>query len=343
MKDKTGRVFKSGIALPYCISYPAFPSLTLARLIYKENASAFNHIEDARDAVRYVRGKRGKENKERATAAFAPYFDKEERAKNPYVLPDSWAHPKEVYKLPTGNNRIGFISDAQVPFHDNDAIEASYAWLKKRGVNTLLINGDWIDFYGLSHFQKDPRDRDFKQEYNHILQSFEHLRHHFPNIDIFYNLQANHELRYEKFMMLKAPELLSLKLPEMDLESVLRLRLFEIRPIKRVDHIKIGNLPALHGHTIFTGQTSPVSTARTVFMKTNQSAIASHCHQTNEYTSKTLEGKLMTTWTTGCLMNLNVEYNPHNNKYNHGFAYIETDKNGDFHVENKRIDNGRVL
>jgi hypothetical protein len=42
-------------------------------------------------------------------------------------------------------------------------------------------------------------------------------------------------------------------------------------------------------------------------------------------------------------MSLNVEYNPHGNEYNHGCAYIETEKNGDYRVENKRILNGRVL
>lgn len=144
-------------------------------------------------------------------------------------------------------------------------------------------------------------------------------------------------------MSFKAPELLKLELPEFDLASLLRLKLFDIRPISKIDHILIGQLPVVHGHTIFQGATSPVSTARTVFMKTKQSAIASHCHQVNEYTTKTLDGKIITCWTTGCLMDMNVSYNPHGNNYSQGLAHIETDKNGLYQVENKRIHEGRVL
>jgi hypothetical protein len=78
-------------------------------------------------------------------------------------------------------------------------------------------------------------------------------------------------------------------------------------------------------------------------MKTKRSALAAHCHQVNEYTTKTLGDEIITCWTTGCLMDLNVSYNPNGNNYSHGCAYIETEKNGDYRVENKRIYNGRVL
>jgi len=106
----------------------------------------------------------------------------------------------------------------------------------------------------------------------------------------------------------------------------------------------IGKLPVVHGHTIFQGQTSPVSTARTVWMKAKQSAIASHCHQVSEYTVRApFTGDLHTCWTTGCLMDLNVEYNQHGHNYSHGFAHIETERDGSYRVENKRIFNGRVL
>ncbi len=199
---------KSEIAKPYIEQYVNFPSLTLAKLIYKENPEAFKDVDDARQSVRYCRGRAGDGKRKIAFSKFGHLFDKEERSKAPYSLPETWAHPKTVFKLPTQCNNIGFISDHQVPFQDNKAIEACYNYLNDKGVNTIFINGDFIDFYGLSNFQKDPRRRDFNFEYYCILQALEHLRGSFPDATIYYNLDANHEQRYEKFMMYKAPELL---------------------------------------------------------------------------------------------------------------------------------------
>jgi hypothetical protein len=334
---------KAEIVKSYCEQYKNFPSLTLARLVYKENNSAFKDIEEARTAIRYVRGKNGKNNKDASKGNYGYLHEQEERSKSPFALPASWAEPKKVFKLPVACNNIGFISDQQVPFHDEVAIETAYKWLKDQGVNTIFINGDYIDFYGISNFLRDPRKRNFKEEYYDILQSFEHLRDWFPNETIYYNLTANHEGRYERYMAYKAPEVLSLSLPEFSLERLLKLDLFDIKPLRDNHHILIGKLPVVHGHQVFVGATSPASPARTVFMKTKNSCIASHCHQTSEFTTNTIDGNIITTWTTGCLMNLNVEYNPIANAYNHGMARIQTDKNGDYRVENKRIFNGKVL
>ena len=333
---------KRDIAAEYIAKYPPdFPNLTLARIVYMANPTAFLSIEDARSVIRTVLGKNGKKNK---TKKHKSLHVEKDKSKSPYSLPETWADERKVFKLPVGCNKIGFISDLQVPFHDSQAIETAFTWLKNKGINTLFLNGDTMDFYQLSNFQKDPRKRDFKQEYYTILQTLEYIRNFFPDITIYANIQANHELRYERYMMIKAPELLSLELPETRLEDLLKLSSFGIIPLRGHHHIMIGKLPVVHGHTLFNGQTSPVSTARTVYMKAKSSAIASHCHQVSEYTVRVpFANEIHTCWTTGCLMNLNVEYNQHGNNYQHGFAYIETDRDGSYRVENKRILNGVVL
>lgn len=332
---------KAEIVKEYLDKYPPdFPNLTLARIIYSANVSSFRNIEDARGEIRRVLGKNGK----RKDKVHDAYKRKDDKTRTPYTLPETWADERKVFKLPVGCNKIGFISDLQVPFHDVQAIETAFTWLKNKGINTLFINGDFLDFYQLSNFQKDPRKRDFKQEYYEILQTLEYVRNFFRDEIIYYNISANHELRYERYMMIKSPELLSLQLPESNLEDLLKLSSFNIIPLKNHHHILIGKLPVVHGHTLFKGQTSPVSTARTVWMKAKSSAIASHCHQVSEYTVRVpFSDDIQTCWTTGCLMDLNVEYNIHGNNYAHGFAYIETDKDGSYRVDNKRIFKGRVL
>ena len=119
-----------------------------------------------------------------------------------------------------------------------------------------------------------------------------------------------------------------------------------IIPLRGYSHIMAGKLAILHGHTIFRGQVSPVSPARTVQMKLNQSALVAHVHKKSQYTWTTLDGDSHSTWTTGCLAKIGtaVDYNPHGNNYVHGFAWVEIlDDKGMYAVENKMIVNGKVV
>jgi hypothetical protein len=56
-----------------------------------------------------------------------------------------------------------------------------------------------------------------------------------------------------------------------------------------------------------------------------------------------MNGKSVTTWSLGCLSELNPAYMPLN-KWNHGFAIVDLSDNGeDFHVKNYRIHKGKIL
>ena len=152
------------------------------------------------------------------------------------------------------------------------------------------------------------------------------LRSEFPEATIYYNLDANHERRWEKWKY-KHPEIMGMQ--EFELETILKLNECNIIPLRNHKHILIGKLRVLHGDTIFGKWGSGVAKARTVFLKANVGTIVSHVHVTNEFTKKDLDGKMITCWTTGCFMQVeDVEYNPHN-EYNNGGAYIETNEEGD--------------
>jgi hypothetical protein len=76
-------------------------------------------------------------------------------------------------------------------------------------------------------------------------------------------------------------------------------------------------------------------------MRAKASSAVGHHHQTSEHTEKDLNGNIVTTWSIGSLCGLSPEYMPYN-KWNHGFATIETDMNGDYDFRNLRIINGKV-
>jgi hypothetical protein len=327
------------IILDYLAKYPAWmPSNTLATLILKENKNHFSDKENVRYLIRYYRGKTG-QNKQAVNNK--EYLENTKRSCSNFVQPETWAEEKVVFDLPLGIKKMGFISDLQVPFHDPKAIDVCFNYLTKEKIDTLFINGDLVDFYQLSDFQKDPRVRNFSDEYESILEMLGFIRKSFPDLIIYYNLDANHEFRYERYMRTKAPELLSLQL--FDLEDLLKLNEFGIKPLKNLDHVKFGKLPIIHGDTTFK-RGSGVSPAKTLYDRVKQSAIASHVHRTSEYTTKNqFDGEMFTCWTTGMLMHPNVEYCKHVDQYNSGFAILEKETNGDYRVHNKRITKGKVF
>ena len=49
----------SNIIKSYLTKFPKLPSLTLARLIYKDNNKQFTDVEAVRSCLRYYRGKKG--------------------------------------------------------------------------------------------------------------------------------------------------------------------------------------------------------------------------------------------------------------------------------------------
>ena len=327
------------IILDYLEKYPQWmPSNTLAALILKENKNHFENSESIRALIRYYRGKLG--NKPRQYLGVTTYKEDFIRHSANFVQPPTWVEEKVIFNIPVGVKKMGFISDLQVPFHDPKAIDICFEYLKKEGIDTLFINGDLVDFYQLSDFQKDPRVRKFDEEHEAIIEMLAYIRKSFPNITIYYNLDANHEFRYERYMRTKAPEMLGLQLFE--IEDILQLNAFDIKPLKNIDHVKFGHLPIIHGDTTFR-RGSGVSPAKTLYDRVKQSAIASHVHRTSEYTTKNqFDGEIFTCWTTGHLMHSNVEYAKHIDQYNQGFAILEKDKSGDYRVHNKRIIKNKV-
>jgi len=324
------------IVLSYLSQFPSwYPANSLARIIAKENPHTFDDAEQARALIKYYSGKNGaKSRKELSITEFV----RDNRKSSKFAIPETKAIEKKVFELPTGYKRVGFIADLQVPFHDPKAIDICFNYLHKHSIDCLFINGDLLDFYSISQYVTDPRERNFEDEYQSAIEMLLYIRQSF-DVPIYYNLDANHEARWGKYMAGKAPELLGLKL--FTIEDLLKLDELNIKYIKNIHHIKIGKLPVIHGDTVFR-RGSGVSPARTLFVKTKTSCIASHVHRTDEYTDKNFYDEMSTCWTTGHLMHPNVEYCKHTDQYNQGFAIIEKELSGDYEVHNKRIFKGKV-
>ena len=313
------------------------PKRKIARLIYKEHCLSFTDEETVRLTVQKVTGKAGNKYREgiRANELYEP--EGINNPSNPYNLPDSDETVWEPYIL--DGERILLLTDIHIPYHNIPALTAAISWAKNKKPDTILLNGDTLDFFMLSRFSKDPKQRSFSGELNIFAQFINVIRSEFPSAKIIFK-DGNHEERYNSYLYQKAGELIGV--PEFSLENVIRTRSGEIEYVTKKRIIKAGDLNIIHGHEFSGGVFSPVNIARGLFLKAKVSAIQGHNHQTSEHTETDMNGRITTTWSVGCLSDLHPEYMPLN-KWNHGFAFIEVAKDGDFQVHNKRIHKGEVL
>lgn len=320
---------KADIIKEYLNKFPDLPSLTLAKVIYKDHSALFMSIEDVRSNIRYYRGTSGSRNKKRMSVkSYYPY------------LPTEEAEDYKPYVLPAECNLIGIISDIHIPNHRNKAINLALQYFAENNINTIIINGDLLDNTPYTKFLVPPDKRDAKSYLEKAEFFLENLRDNFPDAKIIW-AEGNHDFWYYQYLMRKAPELYGDEY--YSLKERLNLDDYKIEYIGQERYIMAGKLSICHGHYLVRGIFTPVSAARTIMLKAKVPTLIGHVHQSSEYTDSDLHGGICTTWSTGCLCTLTPDYMPMGGKANHGFAFVKVEKDGSFFVTNKRILNDKIL
>jgi hypothetical protein len=245
----------------------------------------------------------------------------------PLILPD------DAYPIAVG-------SDAHIPYHNAESIRLFIRRAVEIKAKTVILNGDWLDCYQLSRFQRDPGMRDIPEEIALARKIFLAIRNALPYSRMIYKL-GNHEGRYDTYLMRQAPELFGLKSIHLEALPELGLKSMEIEVVKNKRIIRAGHLNIVHGHEFPAGISAPVNPARGLYLRAKKSAMAGHWHQTSEHTETAINDDVVTCWSLGCLCGLHPQYMPLN-KWNHGFAEI-TEEDGFFTVRNRRIIDGRML
>lgn len=318
------------IVLSYLKRFPNLPSLTLAKKIFKENPKSFPTVETIRSNIRNLTGKNGKVKRKQIT--HKEFYDR----KIDFEMPESHADDYTPYKI--SQSKVLIISDLHLPYHDSQAILTALEYGKKKKVDCILINGDLLDFAGISRHEKDWRQRTVFEEFEAARTFLKGLRKEFPKAKIVYKL-GNHCERWEKWLFLKAPEIFDD--PEFTLEARLRLGELKIEIVKDKLPITIGKLTVLHGHEI-PGGSGGVNPARATFLKTLDSVLVGHYHKRSSHDESTLKGEVISVHSIGCLCGMNPYYMPIN-KWQQGFAYVEHDiKTGEYMLHNHVIIKGKV-
>lgn len=207
--------------------------------------------------------------------------------------------------------------DIHFPYQDDKAIDAFLDFIASKRIDIIILNGDILDFYDVSSFDKRPdRINSLQKELDLSYKFMSELRAMKPEAKIVF-VKGNHSYRVERYLM-KHPELYSLnnlKLPNL-------LRLDELGIEYQDKEYRLGSLKIIHGDMVrkFSGYT-----ARGELEKHDCSGVNSHTHRLSCYYYKTPE-RYLAWFEAGCLCDINPEY-VDNPNWQQGFlyGYIEKD------------------
>lgn len=319
----------------YLEKYPNASKKTIAEKLYNDNILLFKSPETARSAIRYYTGTNGKQH---LKSVKQPIQRKNNFSnKNPYGLPESEAVQFAPYILPKANNNILFLSDIHLPYHDINALTIALNYGKENKVNTIYLNGDIMDFYKASFHEQDPKKRDLSHEFKVMGEFLDLLKKEFPTAKVFFK-EGNHEMRWERYLRVKAP--IVLDMDEFRLPVILKLRERGVHWIENKQLVKIGKLNVLHGNEYRGG--GGINVARTLWLRAGDNVIAGDKHKTQNMIKTNVDKKTVGTWSVGCMCELNPDYMPFN-EWNVGFAHITVENNGNFKVKNLLILDGTLM
>ena len=250
-------------------------------------------------------------------------------------IPDSLKEMKEPWKpLKVKLSKALILADCHVPFHSKRNLEIAINYGLAQKCRDVVLLGDFLDSYAISHFERDIELRDFSKEIRLAKEIIAILSSSFQGSKIY--IEGNHCARFGKFLVKQAPELLNLE--ELSFKNLLGLEdwLFvdKKRPIKSKDFF------LLHGDQI---SASGRNKAQGIYNKTKSNCIIGHYHKTSQYSETGMDGKEVTCYSLGCLSQLNPLYNPCHNQYNSGFAILDNITGKEEILSNYRIEKGRIL
>lgn len=314
--------------------FPTASTRALARIIYDDNKELFT-LEKARDLIMYYRGAKGKRlNKSLADKSFV----RKKTNDDPFeFIPKSYAMRRDTWHLPTSIKNVAVWGDLHIPYHESDAVKAAIKLAKDDKVDAIFLNGDVMDFFGLSFHEKNPKNRPrISEELESARQFLKGLRKHFPNIPIYW-IDGNHEHRLERYLAVKAPELLDTS--EFQIATLLRMAEYGITYLGFRTKCYFGKLLVEHGDRLKgTGGVNPARSAR---LKYKRSVLVNHFHKLSVDSGKQYDGDVMTCWSNGCLCELEPEY-MEVNEHVHGVCHVQM--NGDnYRVRQYQIINGKVF
>lgn len=232
--------------------------------------------------------------------------------------------------LETGRNYL-VMNDHHIGIHSTSLCVKPLQYAKERGnIDAIVINGDLLDFGSVSSHAASPYEKmNLKDEIAQAKTYLRLVRGMFPKAEIIF-AEGNHEYRLSRFIACNAKQFDGI----IYLERLLQLQHFGISFVPYHKHVQIGHLHVMHGHHI---KGSGTNVAATILNKAGVNIMFGDRHRSQEATRKRFDGSIIGAWAVGCLCPLSVSYSLYNPDWINGFAIVESNGDGTFQVENKKI------
>lgn len=205
----------------------------------------------------------------------------------------------------------------------------------------VVINGDFMDCYSISNFDKDPsRDFNLQDEYEQANKLLDELQRVCPKGCKIIFIFGNHEARQRRNIWKNTPEYDCI--PELTIEGKLHLEergIEFVKPKGKDAYYQLGKIKI--GHFNKVSQDS-AATEKWLVNKYGCCLIQSHTHRLGKF-YKTIDGDTVVGVGAGCLCDLNPEYVSDPN-WAQGFVVIDKIKNNKwFQIQDVPIINHTTL
>jgi len=193
-----------------------------------------------------------------------------------------------------------FMGDLEIPFHDEKLLALFLVFLKHFKPHRLWIIGDFLAWYQVSTWKKDPRlVIDLQRNIDTGNKVLDALYKMVDKIEFF---GGNHEFRMIQYLR-SHPEVHSLR--ELQVASLLKLheRGIKYHPWKQAP-LKYHSLQIHHGCLV---RKHSGWTAKGHWEKFGGNGIVGHCHRMGSYVKRTTDG-VWGWWENGCMRSLKADY-----------------------------------
>lgn len=223
--------------------------------------------------------------------------------------------------------------DFHYPYQSESCIYLFLSFLRWLKPNRVFLNGDIIDFYALSRYNKDPkRMLGLQHEIDQTRGFLSSIRMISDDMEIIY-LEGNHESRLRRWLQVH-PEISSLR--SLTLETMLGFDEFSIEFYPLEDHFDLYPGFIVHHGDLIRSASS--LTARAMMGKWHGSGISNHTHRFGAYWESGLNWDERW-YENGCMCSLEPDYLIGVPDWQQGFSVISFTGVGVLNVEQVKIKN----
>ena len=189
-------------------------------------------------------------------------------------------------KLELKTKKVLVYGDIHFPYHDEKALKILYSYMKDYKPKVIVINGDVVDFYSLSDFNKNSDYFNLQKEIDLAREHFRMVRKLNPKAKIYF-LEGNHSKRLQKYLW-NHPELEGLEY--LSIPVLFDLDRYKINYVsseidywkKSSGYLDLGDVVVMHGDSRLNGASNSKYagySAKNTMMTIQKSVVMNHVHR----------------------------------------------------------------